>query len=207
MSLFKKRFDILKALCYFQQILKTSLNLQSILTCDTITVVRCIFLFVLKNVDRFQDDFWNRFIRIWIVGFCAISQFVFLFLPGQQALIFYICLGKVPSNRTAEWRDEGPKKNHILTYITVVSTVLQFLAGLKIIVHKLQLMKIASEEECDVIRGQLKSIAFASILFILVASLFRLLALKINQVQIYICKQRLVLDSLCKSILFNVQTV
>jgi hypothetical protein len=179
-------FNLLKALCYFQVIMKNSLHLQSVMTSDALTVVRCLFLFVLKNTDRFKDDFWNRFINIWISAFCFIPQFVFFCLPGRQPLILYICLGKVPSNRTSEWTAEGPKKNYILTYVIVLSIVLQFLAGLQIIRHKVKSMKNASEEDRLVFRRQLKSIAVGSFLFIFVASLMRWLSLKINQVQFYV---------------------
>ncbi len=162
-----------------------------VMTCDAITVVRCLFLFVLKNTDRFKDDFWNRFVNIWISAFCCLSQSVFLYLPGRQPLILYICLGKVASNRMSEWTAEGPKKNYILTYVIVLSTVLQFLAGLQIIRHKVKSMKNASEEDQLIFRRQLKSIAAGSFIFIAVASVVRWLSLKINQVQFYVMKTTL----------------
>jgi phosphatidylserine synthase len=100
-------------------------------------------------------------------------------------------LGKVASNRTSEWTAEGPKQNYILTYVIVLSIVLQFLAGLQIIRHKVKSMKNASEEDRSVFRRQLKSIAAGSFIFIAVASVVRWLSLKINQVQFYVMKTTL----------------
>jgi hypothetical protein len=39
----------------------------------------------MKNPTRFKDEFWEIFVGCWIVGFAMISQFVFVFMPGNTA--------------------------------------------------------------------------------------------------------------------------
>ena len=98
-------------LCLAQLAVKQIIHLQIILTCDAITVVRYVYLFVLKNTSGFQDDFWFLFINLWIVAFCGLTQITFLFLPGTQPLLLYICTGK---NQACDWSD-GPKKNYLVS--------------------------------------------------------------------------------------------
>ena len=55
--------------CFFKLMLQNALVLQYILFYNSIIVIRYIFIFCLKNPENFQDDFWYRFINIWIVAF------------------------------------------------------------------------------------------------------------------------------------------
>ena len=52
-------------------------------------IVRYVFIFWLKNPACLLDDFWNWFLSVWIVGFSAVTQFVFMLQPGIKQLIFY----------------------------------------------------------------------------------------------------------------------
>jgi hypothetical protein len=98
-------------LCFAQFAFKQIIHLQTVMICDAITVVRYVYLFVLKNTSGFKDEFWFLFINIWIIAFCGLTQITFIFLPGTQPLVLYICTGKNPAK---DWKD-GPKKNHLVS--------------------------------------------------------------------------------------------
>jgi hypothetical protein len=84
-----------KFVCLFQFIMKNATSLQILLFFDGIIVARYFYIFYLKNPAGFQDEFWNRFISIWVFAFSSISQAAFVYLPGRQPLNYYICVGKI----------------------------------------------------------------------------------------------------------------
>ncbi len=67
-----------------------------IITIDVILLVKYAFIFWLKNPAAVMDEFWMVFLRFWIVGYTCLSQLIYFFLPGRQALHFYICNGIFP---------------------------------------------------------------------------------------------------------------
>jgi hypothetical protein len=86
-----------ETVCLIHLTLKNAIHMQTILFIDIIAFVRYLFMFWLKNTFGFQDEFWSRFVNIWVFGFSTISQFSFVFLPGRQPLNFYLCTGKDPT--------------------------------------------------------------------------------------------------------------
>ena len=65
---------------------------------DAISLMRYLFIFHLKGIATFKDDFWFRFVCMWIVGFSVVLQFVNISLPGQKPLAFKICTGQQSAN-------------------------------------------------------------------------------------------------------------
>ena len=55
--------------CLFNIILRNALMIQVILFFDVIIVVRYIFIFWLTDPENFQDDFWYRYVNLWVVLF------------------------------------------------------------------------------------------------------------------------------------------
>jgi hypothetical protein len=48
----------------------------------------------LKNPSIFQDDFWCRFVMIWISVVAAMLNGAFLFLKGQNLpMAYFMCTG------------------------------------------------------------------------------------------------------------------
>ena len=70
-------------LCNLQLVIKNGLAIQLLLTFDTISILRYIFIFWLKNPYSFCDDFWTTFLNLWMFSFSLISQIVFVILPGM----------------------------------------------------------------------------------------------------------------------------
>ncbi len=69
--------------CLIHLSFKNAVVVQVLLFLDSIVVARYFFVFRLKNPAGFQDEFWYRFVNIWVVGFSTLSQFVFVWMPGQ----------------------------------------------------------------------------------------------------------------------------
>ena len=84
--------------CHLQVFLKGLSVFVLILTIDVILLVKYAFIFWLKNPAAVIDGFWTIFLRFLIIGFTCLSQLVYFFLPGRQALHFYICIGTLPAD-------------------------------------------------------------------------------------------------------------
>ena len=69
-----------EALCLIECWLRTSSTMISILTFDSIFVVRYLFVFHLKNPTATQDDFWMRFLNLWTLAAGSITQ-------GRESLL------------------------------------------------------------------------------------------------------------------------
>jgi hypothetical protein len=84
--------------CDLQNLLKHVTVFVLLLIVDAIFVVKFVLIFYLKNSSIAHDDFWNLFVRIWIVSFVFICQFVHFFFPGRKALYYCICIGQFPAS-------------------------------------------------------------------------------------------------------------
>ena len=120
------------------------------------TLARYVFIFHLKNPARFQDDFWHLFLNIWIVGFGLVSQFVFVYLPGQQPINFYICAGLDPRTASAGLEDAAPKRNHIFIILLVSSMALQLAIAVKFIVHRMKMDSASTYAYVESFNGRLR---------------------------------------------------
>lgn len=57
-----------------------------------------------------EGCFRNRFLNIWVVGFSAISQIMYVAKPGRQPINYYFCIGKMKPELL-----DLPVKHHIFT--------------------------------------------------------------------------------------------
>lgn len=87
--------------CHFHLFIKNTLSIHMNLLVSTAVVVRHMFIFKLKNPYKFCDDFWTRFINLWIVTFALTSQAVFEIRNGREPLNFYLCSGTKPESQKA----------------------------------------------------------------------------------------------------------
>ena len=101
---------------------------QQMLLMDAIIIIRYIYIFWLKNVAAFNDDFWHIVINIWIVGFSIVTQIFVFWMPGCSSLYYYICTGKNPLVD-----QKIPLKN---------ATGQQFLTAISILLHIYVLVRI-----------------------------------------------------------------
>ena len=125
-----------EGVCLFQLMLKNVINMQTVLFCDAVSVARYLFIFYIKNPSAFQDEFWHTFINIWVVSCGLLSQFVFVYLPGHQPLIFFLCSGQNPlSDGTAI----TVKKNYVFSISLILSIILQVSVAAKLVTHRMKL--------------------------------------------------------------------
>ena len=69
-------------MCNFHFTLKNVIGIQFLLFYDSISLLRYLFIFWLKNPTGFCDDFWTKFVNVWIIVFSFISQILHSILPG-----------------------------------------------------------------------------------------------------------------------------
>ena len=116
-------------ICYILMVLKLIVPIQILLIMHSILMIRYFFIFWLKNPVAFNDDFWNFFLNIWIVGFSVLSQFIFMMMSTTKMLFYHICIGEVPDVD----QNGAPLLFHILFVITAIT---DFVVALRIAVYK-----------------------------------------------------------------------
>lgn len=80
--------------CLGTFILRRALATNILLLLDAISLVRYLFIFWLKNVTAFNDDFWFRLVLAWIYLFSILLHIICAFLPNQKMLVTNVCTGE-----------------------------------------------------------------------------------------------------------------
>ncbi len=124
-----------ESFCFFYLLMKNALSQQVALLLIMLFVFRYIFIFCLKNPMAFQDEFWSFFINLWLSIFCLVSQWLILYLPGQQPISFYFCSGQNPSENSLPFH---PKQNTILRLFNIGAMMLLFAMYIRIEIFKLK---------------------------------------------------------------------
>lgn len=86
------------SLCSFALFTKRYTLTSALVFLNAISIVRYIFIFWLKNVLVFHDDFWFRFLVLWTQFFSLLFQLVFMLLPGKKPFGFNFCTGMASVN-------------------------------------------------------------------------------------------------------------
>jgi hypothetical protein len=79
--------------CHFRRFIRGILILQTIFVTAAITVVKYIYIFVLKVPPNGKEEFWGICINVVTLVCSIVSQFVSQFLPGRDLISIYICSG------------------------------------------------------------------------------------------------------------------
>ena len=58
-----------------------------------ITIVKYVYVFILNTPAGIHLEIWCLFINMISAGFSFLAQAVYMFLPGRQSKIIYICAG------------------------------------------------------------------------------------------------------------------
>ena len=117
----------------FQLIFKNSIISQTILLQIGVIISRYLSVFWLKNPAAFNDDFWCRFINIWILAASIISQLVLNNLPGPLPLMFHICCG---TNPNIDLKKNPPLLNFPLVLLLILYVTSFLVFGGKIFWYK-----------------------------------------------------------------------
>ena len=102
---------------------------------------RYMFIFCLKNPAAFNDDFWCRFINIWIFGVSVIPQVVNNYLSGSLPIMFHICSGTNPKFDLKN----SPMPNFPLLLVGLLCVTSYLFFGGKILMYK---NKKSAEQTC-----------------------------------------------------------
>ncbi len=121
-----------ESICLFQLHFRFAIFCQLMIIFDVIAVGRYVFIFHLKNPAAFHDDFWSRFINIWILISCACTQIYMAKLPGCSTVYYYLCTGRNPVLDQHIARQE----HTYVSILFIVTAILHIFIGLKIHLYK-----------------------------------------------------------------------
>ena len=105
--------------CFWFHVFRNAVTLQLAMLLDLIIIIRYLFVFWLKNPGNFYDNFWTVFIHIWTFGFCLITQWMVLYLPGNKPLLVCFCSGINLSDGQS-----GAPKNILIKIVHLCSFIL-----------------------------------------------------------------------------------
>ena len=119
---------------------------------------RYIYIICLKNPAAFNDDFWCRFISLWITLASLLLQGAFQFLADYQTMPFYMCAGIKPV--------QSLKKSSTMTGVVEIASAIIILAvSLKIYIHKKKLTVQGTTDVNEIEKHSLTGLA--SIFFVI----------------------------------------
>ena len=84
-------------LCFFNLYIKNVLPIMNMFFFTFIAIAKYFSIFVLKNPLVYMDDFWCRFICLFVVISSILIQFIYDFLPGKYTINYFICTGINPA--------------------------------------------------------------------------------------------------------------
>ena len=97
-----------------------------------ISVVKYVYVFVVKTPSNLNDEFCMFFINLTIVIVSSLSQFVYQFLPGRNAYNYYLCMGVLPSN------SEAVKFNYCLSFSLILAISVYAFVLIKIKLYEMK---------------------------------------------------------------------
>jgi hypothetical protein len=99
--------------CTVFQLYKNTLFLDTFILTTFITIVKYVFIFILKNPSGAHSEFWCLFINMLSGGFSFLAQATYLFLPEKQPTIIYICAGINPNSI----QSQNTKSNYVFIVV------------------------------------------------------------------------------------------
>jgi hypothetical protein len=138
--------------CNFLLLFKNILSIQVALFTLGVSVSRYLYIFYLKNPARFQDEFWQLFINIWVVSCGIISQLVFIILPGRQPISFYLFSGQDPRHFGSTL---DLKNNYFLKGNILLSVVIHTAVAIRFIFHRIKIEWNATYTHTDNFRKEI----------------------------------------------------
>jgi hypothetical protein len=85
-----------QGLCFFLIIVQNAVVWDFFLILDAITMAKYT-LIIIKNPSKFNNEFWHRFVIMWIKGYSFIFQASWHLLSSRQPIGYHICSGSNPS--------------------------------------------------------------------------------------------------------------
>lgn len=164
-------------ICYPQVFLFPTLSVSFTLLLDSVSIVRYLFIFWLKNPTGLQDDFWAEFFFMWTYACSFISNLVYFIMPGRGPNMLYVCLGSAPSKQM-----NGPpsKTNYFVMGVFIFSTIIQILAIGKHQIHQAcGTLMVKNNLKREIYRPKIANFTFTFIVIAIVFS-FSFMSFAIN---------------------------
>ena len=118
-----------RTLCAIQNFLKVTATSMFLLFYDSILLTKYVLVFKLKNPGAVDDDFWCRFINVWVIFASLLYDGTRYVLPGKMNFSYYICSGTSPT-----FDLEVPKRGASL--VENSSLILYVVVLFRILIHK-----------------------------------------------------------------------
>ena len=151
-------------LCLVTLFTRRTLVTNILLLLNAISALRYLFIFKLKNVSAFPDDFWFRFVSRWIICFSILLQSVNAFLPGQKPIFTKICAGHPP--------EQSPGVPSSMYGVEIPTAFLQILVLTRIKLYKRRNRGNEVNHVNDLDNKSIMSTASSMLLIILVFTAF-----------------------------------
>jgi len=105
--------------CFLNIVLKNASKTTMLLLLDSTIIVQYLLIFRIKNPAAVNDDFWSRFIGVWIAGLLHIFNFSKYFIAHRQPLNDYVCAGVLPGQ---DWSMPSHFGAHfeVFTVLTII---------------------------------------------------------------------------------------
>jgi len=114
---------------------RSSIIWQILLYIDGAALARLAYVVLIKNHQRFADEYWCQFFNIWIFGLSSICMISWHLLVRYQPIGYYLCTGQDPTIPLK-------KATKVYGVMQISSIVINAISYLIIFIHKRKLNQI-----------------------------------------------------------------
>jgi hypothetical protein len=129
-------------LCYFNLFIKNTLVLMTLFFFTFITLSRYVSIFILKNPLGYYEDFWSRFICLWVTLAATLIQSTVDILPGKHPMNYVVCTGKNPALDTN--KETKVIRNYVMISGCLLVSIVYIFVQIKIKLYELKRKPVAS---------------------------------------------------------------
>jgi len=109
-----------ESFCFVHSMLKNTLAIHYSSIASLMSIMKYLYIFVLKNPSGQYDDFWCFYINVNTGLLIILSQFIYFYLPGRNPYFYYLCCGDDPTVL-------GKTKINYTLYISILSLLFIYL--------------------------------------------------------------------------------
>ena len=156
------------SLCFLQNFFKFTATSVFLLLYDAIIITKYMLIFWLKNPGAVNDEFWCRFISLWVCFASTLYDGSRLILPGRLNTTYFICSGISPPSEFEE-----PIRGR--ASVEIFTVVLYTAIMIRLLIHKKGTFGVPVRHSAvsrfwveDLVNLEKSTIATASVNFVIV---------------------------------------
>jgi len=115
--------------CSLEVIFLNVIGMQAVFLLDIIAVTKYIFVNRIKNAVAVDESFFQYFINISTFSFSLISQSIYMWMPGRNPNLYYMCIGSFPMAKSHV--QDTVKVNLPFVTLLVLSGITHIYIGIK----------------------------------------------------------------------------